>query len=122
MGLLDGNTLKQTFGAVFTPLYGDATLYRIVRQANGAPVQPTVFATGAACKAQVENYSNLVRAQRNIPDKDIRLFILQATLEGAAPTQDDEIEVAVKGRRYRISQPITEDPARAYWDLRGTPV
>lgn len=115
MGLLDGG-LQAIFGAAFAPIYLSGTLHRIGKDGSGAIIKPVAW-TDVAIKGQRDDYTDLQRADWNIPQKAVRLIVLQAGVP-AEPTADDEITLA--GRRWRISN-ISRDPASAAWIMMGQP-
>lgn len=115
MGLLDGG-LQAIFGAAFRPLYLDGKLHRIGKDADGQVVVPVTW-TDVDIKGQRDDYTDLQRRDWKIPDKAVRLIVLQAGVS-AEPTADDEITLA--GQRWRISN-ISRDPASAAWIMMGQP-
>lgn len=115
MGLLDGG-LQAIFGAAFRPIYLDGTLHRIGKDGDGAIILPVTW-SDVPIKGQRDDYSDKQRQDWNIPDKAVRLIVLQAGV-GAEPTADDEI--TLMGQRWRISN-ISRDPAAAAWTMMGMP-
>lgn len=115
-GLLDSNVLQGIFGSVLSSIYGDGQLIRVtmVRQPGGTSIpveQPPV-----AIKVQVDACTEAMRQQPGYTDTDVRLLILQSGIAGPKPTTDDI--VIAQGERRKLFG-ITEDPARAYWEMRG---
>jgi hypothetical protein len=115
-GLLDTDALQSIFGSVLSSIYGDGQLIRIVmqRQPGGSVIpveQPPV-----PIKVQVDACTEAMRQQAGYTDTDVRLLILQSGVPGDKPTSDDI--VIAQGRRWKLYG-ITEDPARAYWEMRG---
>ncbi|MBW8725444.1 MAG: hypothetical protein JF625_09860 [Inquilinus limosus] len=115
MSLLDGS-LRAVFGAAFAPLLLDGTLHVAVKDADGGMILPPVFAD-VPVKGHRDEIGDRQRADWGIPDRAVRLIVLQAGV-AAAPTLDDEITLT--GGRWRIST-IACDPAGAAWILTGMP-
>jgi hypothetical protein len=115
MSLLDG-PLRAVFGAAFAPLLLGGTLHVAARDADGGMILPPVFAD-VPVKGHRDEIGDRQRADWGIPDRAVRLIVLQAGV-AAAPTLDDEITLA--GGRWRIST-VECDPAGAAWILTGMP-
>ncbi|WP_427023035.1 hypothetical protein ACP4J4_10360 [Aureimonas ureilytica] len=118
MGLLDGG-LQATFGAIFSPLFLDATLHTDRKQTivGGRPTGPVTW-TDTACKGMVDTYSDSYRLRTGIPDTDVRLIVLQ---QGVAAKPSTDSEITIRGARYKIMS-VEMDPAQASWTFRGRPV
>lgn len=114
-GLLDGG-LAAVFAAAFAPIYLPGTLHRIGKDADGAIIKPVTW-TDVPIRGQRDDYTDLQRADWNIPQKAVRLIVLQTGVP-AEPTDDDEITLL--GQRWRISN-ISRDPAAAAWTMMGMP-
>jgi hypothetical protein len=115
MDLLDGS-LRAVFGAALAPLLPDGTLHVVAKDANGQVVLPPIFANRPV-KGHRDELSDRQRADWGVPDRAVRLVVLQAGIT-MAPTPDDEITLA--GVRWRIST-VDCDPAGAAWVLTGMP-
>lgn len=115
MSLLDG-PLRAVFGAAFAPLLLDGTLHVAAKDADGQVILPPVFAD-LPVKGHRDEVGDRQRADWNIPDRAVRLIVLQAGMT-PEPTPDDEITLA--GGRWRISA-VERDPAGAAWILTGMP-
>lgn len=113
-GLLDGG-IASIFGKVFAGLYLPATLRRQVRtETEDGSV--TVETELHACRAQLDAVTEAMRQAPGYVDSDQRILILSDTLD-VVPTTDDAITVG--GREWGIAS-VASDPARSYWELRGT--
>lgn len=105
------------FGAALAGTYEDAVLRR--RASPSYSTGGRLSADAPAdfpCKAQMQQMTERMRMAAGYTDTDQRIFILASTL-ATVPTTDDEIELL--GQRWGIAS-VDQDPARAYWDLRGT--
>ena len=111
MGLLDGD-LQAIFGEAFADIYLDGTLHK-----SDLTVEPVTFKRHPI-KCQPDDWSEVYKVQNGIPQTDIRVLVLQHNVT-ARPNQDDEI--TVRGKRYRISGPVREDEAQAYWEIQARP-
>jgi hypothetical protein len=115
MSLLDGS-LRAVFGAAFAPLLLDGTLHVAVKDADGGMILPPVF-IDVPVKGHRDEIGDRQRADWGVPDRAVRLIVLQAGV-AAAPTLDDKITLA--GGRWRIGT-VDSDPAGAAWVLTGMP-
>ncbi|KGM34991.1 hypothetical protein [Inquilinus limosus] len=115
MSLLDG-ALQAMFGAAFGPLLLDGTLHVAAKDAEGGMILPPVF-VDVPVKGHRDELGDRQRADWGIPDRAVRLVVLQANV-AAEPTPDDEITLA--GGRWRIGT-VERDPAGAAWILTGMP-
>jgi len=115
MALLDGS-LRAVFGAAFAPLLLDGVLHVVVKDADGGVILPPTFAD-VPVKGHRDEADDKQRADWGVPDRAVRLIVLQAGV-AAAPTLDDEITLA--GSRWRIGT-VERDPAGAVWILTGEP-
>ncbi|WP_152045499.1 hypothetical protein [Aureimonas psammosilenae] len=118
MGLLDGD-LQGVFGAIFSPLFIDATLHTDRKQAivGGRPTGPVTW-TDTPAHGMIDSFSEGYRARNGIPDTDVKLIVLQAGVN-AVPTTDSEI--TIRAKRYKLIT-IMQDPAMASWEMRGRPI
>lgn len=108
--------LSGLFAAAFGGVYDDAVLYRRAPVDYDQGGKITAGESGEyPCKAQLERTTEAMRQAQDFSDTDQRIFVLTASL-GVAPTTEDEIEV--RGTRWGIAS-VDQDPARAYWELRG---
>ncbi|HWK65395.1 MAG TPA: hypothetical protein VNS34_10665 [Rhizobiaceae bacterium] len=121
-GLLDTDALQGIFGSVLSSIYGDGQLIRVTmdRQPGGSGIpveQPPV-----PIKVQVDACTEAMRQQAGYTDKDVRLLVLQAAVDGPELTTDDIVMArdfrSGEMRRWKLFG-ITQDPARAYWEMRG---
>ncbi|WP_225768512.1 hypothetical protein [Inquilinus sp. Marseille-Q2685] len=115
MSLLDG-PLQAVFGTAFAPLLPDGMLHVAAKDADGQVILPPIFAD-IPVKGHRDQAGDRQRADWGIPDRAVRLIVLQAGV-AAAPTVDDEITLT--GGRWRISA-VERDPAGAAWILTGVP-
>ena len=53
-----------------------------------------------------------------MPQTDVRILMLRHCL-AVTPNQDDE--VTLDGRRYRITGPVKAVPAGTHWELQARP-
>lgn len=75
-----------------------------------------------SCSAQVDACTEAMRASEGYAEKDVRIIILAATLEGALTT-DSEIEMLEGDTVGRFSvQSVDHDTMGAYWELRARPL
>lgn len=114
-GLLDGG-LQGVFGAAFGGIYLDATLHRkgLVFASDGGVSSPGD--SDEPVKAHFASVTEAMRQAEGYSERDVALLILQSGVS-AAPTTDDAITLS--GQRWAIAGPITEDPARTHWLVRG---
>jgi hypothetical protein len=115
MGLLDGG-LAAIFGAAFGTIYLPGKLHVIGKDADGQVITPVTW-SDVDIRGQRDDYSDKQRQDWKIPDKAVRLIVLQAGV-ATAPTADDEITLL--GQRWRVSN-ISRDPAAAAWTMIGQP-
>jgi len=115
-GLLDTDALQGIFGSVLSVIYGDGQLIRVTMERQPGGVVIPVEEPPVPIKVQVDACTEAMRQQPGYTDTDVRLLILQSGVSGAKPTTDDI--VIAKGQRWKLYG-ITEDPARAYWEMRG---
>lgn len=115
-GLLDTDALQGIFGSVLSAIYGDGQLIRVTMERQPGGVVIPVEQPLVPIKVQVDACTEAMRQQSGYTDTDVRLLILQSGVSGAKPTTDDI--VIAKGQRWKLYG-ITEDPARAYWEMRG---
>jgi hypothetical protein len=109
--------LAGVFGAAFGSIYEAATLHR--RSAPAYDAGGRITATGTEeydCRALVDATTERMRTAAGYAETDQRIMILASTL-ATTPTTDDEISAG--GRRWGIAS-VDQDPARSYWELRGT--
>lgn len=114
MGLLDGG-IANVFAKAFASIYLPAVLHvrTVIDDGEGSL---TASETEYACRAQVDEATEAMRASAGYTDTDRRIMVLAATLP-AKPTTDDAITVG--GQRYNIGS-VSADPANSHWVLRGT--
>jgi hypothetical protein len=118
MGLLDGG-LQTIVGNVFGRLLLDATLHSMTLTPDGEGGVTKVPANHAV-KAMVSDFSDEYRAQYDIPETDVRILILQS---GVAVEPNSDMEITVTGYgTFSVKPPIRQDPAKASWEFRGSPV
>lgn len=121
MGLLDGG-IQALGGTIFGAFYLNGQLWRSTKDASGRPIVPLTW-TPHTMKVQQDDYSVSQRAAANIPEKSVRLIILQKSLD-IEPLNDDEATVpahaGLPARRYRLSS-RSRDPAGIGWVFTGTP-
>jgi len=98
MSLLDG-ALRAAFGAAFAPLLLDGMLHVAAKDAGGEVILPPVFAD-VPVKGHRDEIGDRQRADWGIPDRAVRLIVLQAGVT-AEPTPDDEITLA--GGRWTVT-------------------
>lgn len=112
--LLNGG-IASIFGKVFAGLYLPATLLCQVRtETDDGSV--TVETELHACRAQIDAVTEAMRQAPGYTGTDQRILILADTLD-VVPTTDDAITVG--GRTWGVAS-VASDPARSYWELRGT--
>ena len=116
-GLLDGG-LQSVFGTIFGAVYQNWTLNKAAIVDDGKGGMTQTF-TPTPVKGMVDSYSDYVRTSAQIPDTDVKLRILQLGVP-SGPVKDDQ--VVADGVTYKVMAPITQDPAQAYWECRGSPV
>lgn len=121
-GLLDGNFIQDLFGSVFGDIYGDGELIRVsmVRQPNGSVV-PTK-GDPISIKVQVDACTETMRQQAGYSDTDVRLIVLQSGITGGDINTDDVIRAKDRNgvlRNWKVAAGVGQDPARAYWEIRG---
>lgn len=112
MSLLEGG-LAEVFATAFGGLYLDATLHRPSFTDDGSGGGSTSW-TNEPVKAQLDQTTQAMRASEGFVDTDQRILVLAQAL---APITAD-MEITVGGTRWMIAS-VTQDPAGAYFDLRG---
>lgn len=121
-GLLDTGALQGIFGSVLSSIYGDGQLIRVVMEWQPGGTTIPVEQPPVSCKVQTDLCTEAMRQQEGYSDKDVRLLVLQSSVEGADLTSDDII-VAKDYRsgdmqRWKLFG-LDQDSARAYWEARG---
>lgn len=82
------------------------------------PGEPVV----RSCSAQVDACTEAMRSAEGYTEKDVRIIVLAATLEGGITT-DSEIEMLEGDTLGRFSvQSVDHDTMGAYWELRARPL
>lgn len=123
MGLLDGGAAA-LFAEILSPIYLPATL-----SDTGATTytEKGGIVRGSApreCLAQVDSCTQAMIAAEGYVDTDRGVFILTASLEGQAIAGNEFVmsQGPYAGTRWRLSSPIDQDPAGAYWRARAARV
>jgi hypothetical protein len=115
VGLLDGG-LASVFNTAFGGIYLSATLHRPVNDdddgAGGG--SGTGFGPGEPVRAQLDATTQAMQSADGYVDTDQRIIVLA---HGIDPITTD-CEITVGGRRWSIAS-VTQDPAKAYYDLHG---
>lgn len=114
MSLLDAE-IQSLFGSVFGAIYLDGTITRVTLADDGFGGLTEVVET-ASCKVQRDACTENQRLEQGYSASDVRLLILQ---DGQAAI-DTNCRVTVLGVEYQLGPVITQDPARSYWECRGT--
>lgn len=114
MGLLDGG-VAAAFSGAFSSFYLDATVHRptITEDGEGGG---SIHYADEPVKAQLDAATEAMRSSDGYTDKDVRILVLA---HGLAEI-DSDCQITLKGVRYSIANP-SQDPAGAYWELRGRP-
>ena len=115
MGLLDGG-LAAVFHKAFAGLYLPATLYARTLTYDGDG-NPTATDVEHECRAQVDDMTAVQRAQAGYGDSEQRILVLVDSL-AVEPNTDCQIEVDGRGR-YAIMAPLSTDPAKSHWVIKG---
>lgn len=71
------------------------------------------------CLVQIDSCTEAMRAQAGYADKDVRLLVLGATLEGAITTSHRVIVFNGPNAGLWLVQSASQDPAGIGWELRG---
>jgi len=113
MGLLDGQ-IAAAFAAVFAPMYLDAVLHRRLEPEydDGGSIINAGWADEDV-KAQLDSTTEGMRLA-GYTDRDQVIYVLAA---GVAIISTGD-EITVQGQRWAIAA-VTQDPAGAYFQLRG---
>lgn len=121
MGFFDGG-LQAMGGAIFGSYFRDGQLHQPARDSVGRILQPVSY-TNYPIKVQVDSFGLVQAAKAGIPDKAVRVLILQSGLP-VKPTSDDEISAPDRTtnvmKRYRLSKG-NADPANIGWDFQAVP-
>lgn len=118
MGLLDGG-LKAVFGKAFAPIFiGGAIYVPELTRDLGDDITP-VWGDGVPCKLAILECNQTMRQAPNYTIEDVRIIILQS---GVDLTLTTDCHVLARGTRYKLNSPLTQDPAQATWEARGTPI
>lgn len=73
------------------------------------------------CSAQIDACTEAMRSEQGYADKDVRLLILRATIEGGLDT-DAMVEVLAGPDAGLFSiQSVGTDPMAVYWECRARP-
>ena len=114
MSLLDAE-IQSLFGDVFGTIYLDGTITRVtlVDDGFGGLTETT---TTTAAKIQRDACTENQRLEQGYSASDVRLLILQSGVD-QINTND---RVTVLGVEYQLGPVITQDPARSYYECRGT--
>lgn len=114
-GFLDGG-IADTFAAIFSGVYLNATLYRPQTDADDGQGggQGSGFDDGTPVKAQLDATTQAMRDSPGYVDTDQRILVLA---HGVAAITTD-CEIVAGGQRWSIAS-VTQDPAKAYYELRG---
>lgn len=112
------------FSAAFGGPFHDAQIIRqgVIDYDDGGSIIPGSGApTLSPCKAQVDAATEAMRAQEGFAEKDRRIIVLAATLEGNVKTSD-KIEI-LNGPAEFVGvwsiEFVGMDTAAAGWELRG---
>lgn len=122
MGLLDGG-ISALFGTVFSGLFLPATLTRVA-VTNDGEGGASVAEDSQPCSAQVDSVTEAMRQAPGYTTKDVRLIVLQSGVTGGQIDTDCKVTMnagAYAGTTFKLSAPITVDPASSYWECRATP-
>jgi hypothetical protein len=115
--LLDGG-IASTFASAFGSMFLTAKLYRpnaFTDDGMGGG-SGSGFDSGTLIRAQLDEASQAMMAADGYAETDQRILVLASGVDPI--TTDCEIELPVGGTRWSIAS-VTQDPARAYYDLRG---
>lgn len=86
---------------------------------NGGSIATPGTPIEKECSAQVDGVTEAMRLEAGFRDKDVRLLVLCATLDGTMDT-DAEIEVLAGPNAGRWSvESVGTDPVGACWECRG---
>ena len=75
---------------------------------------PTGGDTDYPCRAQIDDMSEVARAQAGYTEKERRVLMLAESCEVEPNTNDS---ITVKGERYAIMD-VNSDPAESYYSMR----
>lgn len=112
MSLLEGG-LANVFASAFGTLYLDATLHRWSTTEDGKGGGSSTY-VDEPVKAQLDMTTAAMQRAEGFTDTDQRILVLAS---GVDPISTDD-EITVAGQRWGIAS-AAQDPARAYFDLRG---
>lgn len=116
MGILDGG-IQSLMGTVMGSFYLDATLttVSVVYDNEGGTTENT---TPQPVKVQEDMVSEANRAAGGFSQNEKQFIVLQKGVTGAL-TGDSRLTIG--GITYALREP-QQDPAKAYWLVRGVPV
>lgn len=119
--MLGTDRMQALFGSVLGRIYEDAVLevwtMGTTRGADGT--FPYTKASEAAIKVQRDACTESQVQADDYTASDVRFLILQS---GVATAPDSDCRVRYRSETYRLFAPITQDPARVYWDARARKV
>lgn len=116
--LLDTDAIKDLFGEVFGEIYGDGNLRRQAMTDDGEGGYTPGSVMNYPIKVQVDACTERMRESPGYTATDMRLLILQSGVGINEITTNDEVTTA-DGRRWQCNE-VTSDPARSYWECRGS--
>ena len=119
MGFLDGSAAA-LFTELLAPLYLPATVYQMT-ETQDTRGNPRRVIVERPCRAQVDAATQTMRIAPDFSITDRAIYILANTLEGGmAEGYEAEVHAGpYAGTRWKIADPITRDPAAAYWLCRA---
>lgn len=116
MGLLDTNAIRRKFGQVFSSIYANGQLIRVIKERQPGGSYRNKEEEPVGIKVQIDRCTESMRQAQGYTAEDVKLLILQDGVSGAKPTSDDIIIAG--GERWKIYE-VYEDPAKSYWGGRG---
>lgn len=114
--MLDG-AVQAIFGAAFSGFYLDGTITRVTRTDDGAGDFSETTQT-EPCKYQIDALTDQQRQEQGYTARDVRIFVLQS---GMSLRPSPGNRVTTHRGEFVVAPNVTEDPAGAYWQIRGTP-
>lgn len=117
--MLGTDDMQEMFGSILSGVYEEAELeywtQSLTREADTG-LFPFELSGSEYVMVQREECTQEQKGWDGYQADDVRFLILQECVTG---TLDLDCRLIYRGEKYRVFQPVLQDPMRVYWDVRA---
>lgn len=115
--MLSSNDMQDMFGSILSGVYEDAEL-EYWEQTGTRDPETGLFSAELVSteyiKVQREECTQEQKGWDGYQADDVRFLVLQ---QSVCRTMDLDCRIVYRGDKYRVFQPVLQDPFRIYWDV-----